>query len=403
MPPAKWRLDWSWRLLELFLPNVHCNRQPISRRKSWKIPHHQQIALSSFSSCGRSPSNRISIDFHSKTGKKKYLVAKYVQEQLLALNGAWIFHETRAACGPTVSDRNTKDTRWGQVFGTFFAAGQSINRSSTSEPLEAIFCALGLFRNFFFSLLLPSIYFRIPPPFPLDLAQLFLIDFFCKFLLCGFLVTRRVVWWGTRENWRNRISNLLVKTRELQWWNTRATSFNIAPRWFIILSLKRRVYPISRAFFLRQWDLLRTANRGEGRRRKIFLFPECHGSPREETTRALGSPLSLHFQSRNREERERQKKQIRADAEGKISDGIHFLCHPLTEETIDLQRSISVQLSVNADDDRFFWRNNTLSHLFILISQAVESLNRSFLQEGKWRQLTQSLKLFTNRIFRLFS
>ena len=92
--------------------------------------------------------------------------------------------------------------------------------------------------------------------------------------------------------------------------------------------------------------------------------------------------LSISNQGTEKKEREK-KKQIRADAEGKISDGIHFLCHPLTEETIDLQRSISVQLSVNADDDRFFWRNNTLSHLFILISQAVESLNRSFLQEGK--------------------
>ena len=146
---------------------------------------------------------------------------------------------------------------------------------------------------------------------------------------------------------------------------------------------------------------------GQQRRRKkkknLFISRVPRQPPWGNNSGAGISSFSPFPIKEQRRKRERKKKQIRADAEGKISDGIHFLCHPLTEETIDLQRSISVQLSVNADDDRFFWRNNTLSHLFILISQAVESLNRSFLQEGKWRQLTQSLKLFTNRIFRLFS
>jgi hypothetical protein len=82
------------------------------------------------------------------------------------------------------------------------------------------------------------------------------------------------------------------------------------------------------------------------------------------------------------------------------SDGIHFLCHPLTEETIDLQRSISVQLSVNADDGRFFWSNNTLTHLFILISEAVVTVNRSFLQEmtpiGPQHEVLTDSQLFVN-------
>jgi hypothetical protein len=61
------------------------------------------------------------------------------------------------------------------------------------------------------------------------------------------------------------------------------------------------------------------------RRKNLFLFPECHGSPREETTRALASPSPFPI----KEQRKEKSRSVRMRGQ---SDGIHFLCHPLTEK-----------------------------------------------------------------------
>ena len=159
--------------------------------------------------------------------------------------------------------------------------------------------------------------------------------------------------------------------------------FQYCARWFIIiLPLKRRVYPISRAFF-RQWDLLRTANE----EKIFFYFPSATAAP---VRKQLGRwHLLLRFQSRNRE----KKKADPCGCGAKVTESIFSAIH-------SPRNNRSATLNIRPIVRECGWwplllaEQHTQSLIHINLGSWLETVNRSFLQDSKWRQL--ALEILTN-------